>query len=331
MIAQLNESYIKHRATRIIPRLITYLLFEGRPVTTKGQWINPIIFSLFSIEKKLPQLKKVHKPIFIAGAGRSGTTMLGTIMSLHKSVGFLNEPKAMWHSIFPQEDVIGSYGKSNKAKYNLTALDATPEIRRNAHRLFGAYLRATVSERIVDKYPEHIFRIPFVSAIFPDSKFIFLVRNGWDTCVSVAFWSKRFGREIGGETHDWWGINNRKWHLMVEQLVPNDDLLAIHQAEISGFKDHINMAAVEWILTMRYGLRQMRNTSSQIHLLRYEDLISKPGDELRKLMEYCELSDDPVVIKYAQHTARLRHVSATAQIDPLVRPAFEQTMLELGY
>ena len=36
MIAQINPNYIKTRPMKALTRLMSYALFEGRPVTTKG-------------------------------------------------------------------------------------------------------------------------------------------------------------------------------------------------------------------------------------------------------------------------------------------------------
>jgi hypothetical protein len=88
-------------------------------------------------------------------------------------------------------------------------------------RIYGAYLAATFSGRVVDKYPEMIFRAPFVNALFPDAKFLFLMRNGFDTCHSIENWSSRLGDQVNGEVHDWWGVNRRKWKLLVAQAVPS--------------------------------------------------------------------------------------------------------------
>jgi hypothetical protein len=176
MIAQLDKDYIYTRPFKTITRLTSYSLYEGRPATTKGRWINPFVFAQLKIFSQLPQLKKVVSPIFILGTGRSGSTVLGILLSMHKDVGFLNEPKAMWHLIYPFEDVIGSYSLGS-ASYRLMADDAADEQCRVGHRIYGAYLAATGSKRVVDKYPELIFRVPFVKRIFPDAKFIFLVRN----------------------------------------------------------------------------------------------------------------------------------------------------------
>lgn len=330
MIAQMTPLYIKTRPTKAISRLISYAFFEGRPLTTCGRWINPLVFAHFAVEKRLPQFKKVKKPIFILGTGRSGTTILGILMSLHRDVGFLNEPKALWHSINSEEDIIGNYSR-RLAYYRLTPDNATMQIRQHAHRLFGAYLFSVNSSRLVDKYPELIFRVPFVRAIFPDVKFIFLTRNGWDTCASINLWSKIYGKQVNGKTHDWWGVNNRKWHLMVEQLVRVDADLKELVSCIEKLDNHLDMAVVEWIITTREGLRQKQQHANCIYTLKYEDLVREPRKFLIELLEFCELRNDEVFLNYAQSELRPIHKKEPFDIHPLLRPLFEQTMKEMGY
>ena len=155
MVAQIDYLYLKTRPSKVIPRLLSYALFEGRPVTTKGQWINPLVSNLFSVAKNLPQLKKVEKPIFIIGTGRSGTTILGVVLSMHKDVGFLNEPKALWHKIYSQEDLVGSYSRGI-AKYRLREEDVTDEVYYTAHRLFGTYLTAVTSKTPKPQNPKSL-------------------------------------------------------------------------------------------------------------------------------------------------------------------------------
>lgn len=330
MIAQLNPTYIKTRPNKAISRLLSYVLFEGRPLTTKGQWINPIVLSLFELEKRLPQLKTVEKPIFIVGTGRSGSTILGVVLSMHEDVGFLNEPKALWHSIYPEEDLVGTYSRG-AAKYRLEAEDVTEKIARSARKLYGAYLTAVASSRVVDKYPEAIFRIPFILKIFPDAKFIFLVRNGWDTCHSIDRWSKRLGVEVKAETHDWWGVNNRKWNLLVDLLVATDPKLKEILPEIKNCDRHSDMAALEWIVTMQEGLRLLKEYPESIYMLRYEDLVTTPESTLTKLLEFAELPRDRKFFDYATQILSPPAEKKPFLLNSAIRPFFDETMALLGY
>jgi hypothetical protein len=330
MIAQLDSRYLRIRPWKVWARLVSYALFEGRPVTTRGRWINPLVFTLSAAAKSLPCLKKVRKPVFIVGTGRSGTTVLGVVLSMHRDVGFLNEPKALWHAIHSGEDLIGSYSR-NLARYRLPASAATPKRVRDAHRLFGAYLTATFSHRVVDKYPELIFRVQFAKAIFPDAKFLFLVRNGWDTCHSIDQWSTRLGKQLAGETHDWWGVNQRKWMLLVDQLVPEHEDLAPHADTMRSWTRHSDMAAVEWVVTMREGLELLQRFPDQVLRVTYEDLCSAPQEILTRIVHFVELDDDQRFFRYGKKTLRPTAAKKPVPLDPAILEPFRNTMEALGY
>jgi len=331
MVAQVDSDYIRTRPSKLFARLVSYCLFEGRPLTTRGQWINPLVFFHFSIEKHLPQLKEVRKPIFILGTGRSGTTILGVVLSMHKDVGFLNEPKALWHSIYPHEDLIGSYSRG-RASYRLSELDVSDDVLKSAKRLFGAYLASSFSKRLVDKYPELIFRVPFVKKLFPDANFLFLVRNGWDTCHSIDGWSARLGEQKNGEVHDWWGVNNRKWKFLVEQIIPEHEDLAPHTEKMSSWTNHVDMAAAEWIVTMREGVRLERDFPDDVLRVNYESLCAAPKSTMLSIIDFCQLpSNDDVFFRYAESTLCSVDAKKPFSLAKEIEVPFHETMKLLGY
>jgi len=330
MLAQIDSRYIKARPSKLFSRLVSYALFEGRPLTTRGQWINPLIFAHFTLEKHLPQLKKVEKPVFILGTGRSGTTILGIILSMHKDVGFLNEPKAIWHSIYSKEDVIGSYDRGD-ARYRLDSRSVEGKTIQNAHKIFGAYLTSVFSKRLVDKYPELIFRVPFVMELFRDAQFIFLVRNGWDTCASIDKWSERLGTKKNGEVHDWWGANRRKWNLLVEQLVPEHADLMPYQEDMYQWQNYTDMAALEWIITMREGMNLERDYPNSVMRVNYEELCQRPGDNLHQITSFLGLSHDSTFLDYGTQVLQPARQHQPFDLAPEIKEIFEQTMRELGY
>ena len=331
MIAHLTPQYIRTRPKKALVRLISYAFFEGRPATTKGRWLNPFVLSyLKGIAKNSKQYKKVDKPIFILGTGRSGTTILGLVLSMHQDIGYLNEPKAIWHIIHPREDVIGSYTKNNGV-FRLSSQDVTKQISHHAHQIFGAYLSTTHTQRVVDKYPELIFRIDFVRSIFPDARFILLVRNGWDTCHSIATWSERFRTKVNGKTHDWWGVENRKWNLIVEQLVTTDTDLSCYIEEIKNFNRQLDKASVEWVVTMREGIKIKEKYPDCIFTATFEELTSNPIEKLTEISNFCELPMDKTFIEYAESTLRPVPPRDTFDLDPIIAHIFYDTMEKLEY
>ncbi|MBT8195198.1 MAG: sulfotransferase, partial [Bacteroidia bacterium] len=202
MIAQLSKSYIKNKPSKAFSRLVSYLFFEGRPLAAKGQFINPLLLFFYQFIQLFPQLKKITKPVFIIGMGRSGTTVLGKILSLHSELGFLNEPKALWYFSNNSDDIIGTY-TDHIGKYCMNETDANKSVKNKIHKLYAFYLRSIFSKRVLDKYPEMIFRTEYIKQIFPDAKFVFIYRNGWDTASSSTHWSeKNTVQKHDDEVHD---------------------------------------------------------------------------------------------------------------------------------
>jgi len=301
MVAEIDKKYFLTRPTKVVSRMIGYALFEGR-----------------------------DSPVFILGTGRSGTTVLGTVLSMHKSVGYLNEPKALWHSVIKHEDLIGSYTRE-PAKYRLTEEDATPLVVANANKIYGGYLSSIFSSRVVDKYPEMIFRIGFLKKIFPDAKFVFLVRNGFDTCASIENWSQRLGKNLPSEEHDWWGVNKRKWKYLVTQIVPEHEDLVASCEEMLTWSDHRDMAMVEWIVTMREGFVLEQKYANDTMRVDFESLASEPQNTLSALSEFLRLKADPKFMTFGCERLKPVNSRGTKPINPILEKPFLETMKLLGY
>ena len=330
MIAQLDSHYIKTRPYKAYSRIISHLLFQGRYVTTGHRWLNNFILAELKLLSHLPQMKAVEKPIFIIGTGRSGSTILGKVLSMHKDIGFLNEPKALWYIVDPKDDVNGHFGKG-EAKYRFDQNDVSDRSLEAAHHLFGNYLTLTCSKRVLDKNPEIIFRIHYIKALFPDAKFIFLVRNGWDTIHSIVRWSQENMQFISNEQQDWWGVDRRKWDFMVEQLVSSEPLFANSYTEICKLDRQDDMAAVEWVITMQEGLKYLSGYEDSVYLLRYEMLTSSPVKALQDLCEFCELPEDKTFLNYSKSILTPNLSKSSISLHPAVKNAFIETMLQLGY
>jgi len=268
--------------------------------------------------------------VFITGLGRSGTTILGILLSLHRNIGYLNEPKAIWHLIDPRQDLNANYSTSGGV-YRLGAGDVDEQTRRVAHRLYSRYLSWTGSSRVVDKYPELIFRVDYVRAIFPDAKFIFITRSGADAVPSVVQWSERLGVKSGDDVDDWWGRNDIKWHYLREQLLLGHTEYKSVWSLATPDLDHLNRAALEWIVTMREGLVQSRRFPDSVIRVAYESLLADPVGELERLQLQCGLPLDPAVADYAKKRLYDNPSKSWPKLLPAVDVLFRDTMQSLGY
>jgi hypothetical protein len=334
MVAQLDPRYIRRRPGKALSRAISHGLFQGRPLTTRARWLNgllrPLLRAMSRRRVRLPAGAQPASPVFIVGMGRTGSTVLGKVLSMHRDVTFLNEPKLLWHVAFPHEDLIGSYSRG-PAHYRLDASHVDDGVRDRARHLHRWALALTDARRVVDKYPALVFRIPFVKAIFPDAQVLFLTRNGWDTVRSVARWSQRYGTVMRDETYDWWGVDRRKWRLLVEQVVAPDPAFAGRVAEIAAYVDPIAMAAVAWTTAMREGLTALATRPEDVHRVRFEVMTQEPGATLAHVAEICGLPEDGVFLSYARETLAPVPPKPPVDLPDAIRPLFLETMAALGY
>jgi len=330
MLAQLDRTFVRLRPWKIWSRIVAYILFEGRPLTTRGRWINPLVFAGHRLWGKLPVLRKNPDPIFILGTGRSGTTVLGTILGLHPAVGYLNEPKALWQAALGDDDLIGSFNAA-PGRYRMGAADADPGKVRKLRRSYNAFLRLSFSRQIVDKYPELIFRNGLLQAAFPHAKKIILIRSGTDTLHSIKNWSQNNGVDEHNFCVDWWGRDRRKWDLLLTQLVAKDPYFDTVIDDITGLRDHADMAAIEWIVTMREALRLNAEHPGKLLFIRYEDLTGSPGKTLQKISDFCGLKTDQKMQTYGKAVLRTRPAYTQPSLHPAIQPLFDETMQLMDY
>lgn len=327
MIAQLSGDYISRFPRKTFTRLFAYFLIEGRPATTKGRWFNTVTFSFLKLASHFRQKKQTQSPVFITGTGRSGSTILGVVLSTHPSFGFLNEPKAAWHLTEPFDDVIGSYSSVN-GRFILDATDATPQKSAFIRSVYSAFLSLTGSAKVLDKYPEMIFRIPYLNQLFESPKFIFLYRDAHETIGSTAKWSEK--HHDSDENSDWWGVDNRKWKLMVNELVPADSMLASMKSVIAELNSQTDRAAVEWILTMNQGLKMMEQYTNQICPVSYESLVGNTEATLQRICDFCNLPVDKRMMQFAKSTLHPSKGTAATGIHPALQPVIANVTSRLN-
>ncbi|WP_370030253.1 sulfotransferase family protein [Qipengyuania mesophila] len=330
MVAQIDKSMIRMRPAKALMRLVAWSLLEGRPLTTKGRWINPLVFFLYRSTQYFPLHAGSRKPIFILGTGRSGTTILGKLFAMHKDAVFLNEPKAAWHFVHGEEDIAGSYSMS-PARVRINADEFSEHASRRLQHIYSFAIRLGMSKRVVDKYPELIYRLPYVTSLFPEGKSVAILRDGVDTCASIAAWSQREGNADAGHTHDWWGRDNRKWKLLVEQLVPENSDLARFSDRLANNSNHVDRAAVEWILATREVKRAQARYPERLLSIAYEDLCADPEKVLKLILSYCDLSPDDGLYEYAKGVMSPSRQDLQLALDPDLLPIFRQTLASAGY
>ncbi len=328
MIAQLNRAYLKATPFKVFPRVFSYLFMEGRPATTKGRWFNPLTFAFIRLAGKSKQKVEAESPLFITGTGRSGSTILGMVLSTHPDILFLNEPKALWYLANHDDDIIGSYSKSG-GKYIMAAKDLTAGCASFIKAAYSTALRLTGSKKIVDKYPEMLFRTDYLCSVFENPKFIFLTRNAEETISSTTIWSNK--NRSADQSEDWWGVDGMKWKLMIDQLVTKDEMLSQHLDEIKLLTSDTDKAAVEWIVSMNHGMNEILKYPDRILRIRYEDLCLDSDKELKRICDFADVRPDQIMLSYGQSVIKRQKPHNKVALHPVLQKAIEKVNFKLGY
>jgi hypothetical protein len=124
----------------------------------------------------------LRRPVIVVGAPRSGTTVLGGMLSRHLALAYLQEPRLIWR--------YGNDGKSDVLRRS----DARPEVVAHIRREFAKQVREAGRERLLEKTPSNALRLEFVDAILPDCRFVHILRDGVQSVLSIRrFWQKHAG------------------------------------------------------------------------------------------------------------------------------------------
>lgn len=250
----------------------------------------------------LSDAEVLERPIIVLGAPRSGTKVLSRVLEAHADVVYLREPRIVWR-----------HGNDEKSDM-LRAEDARPEVRSFIRRTFAQMVREGGGRRLLEKTPSNALRPAFVDAVFPDARFIHIMRDPVDTIVAIRrCWidppldirgAKGRRRFLGHlRTADWRQLPHYAKEL-VQEVAPK------RLAPVVGVRpwgprlpgldgltrdlDLLDVCAIQWRMcveeTVRYGRRLGPDRYVECHL---EDL---DEDRLRELLAFCDLDDEASVL-----------------------------------
>ena len=139
-------------------------------------------------------------PFFIVGSARSGTTLLRLIVNAHPEVSVPPESRFITELWSGEDEVevedflhrLAGHDRFRLWDLPITAVRAElGDERRAAYRKLAqaphrAYARAHGKKRWGDKTPRYIEHIPFLLQLFPDARFVHLIRDGRNVALSYA-------------------------------------------------------------------------------------------------------------------------------------------------
>ena len=224
--------------------------------------------------------------LFIVGCARSGTTLVHRIVDAHPQIAIT--PEMHWitrqfknrnslvapdlvseltgHKRFaqfeiPREEFEGLLGSGEAVPYP-TFLN----------RVFGLYGKIKNKPLVGNKTSGYVRSIPTFHALWPDTKFVHIIRDGRDVCLSVLNWKK--AERTAGRYASW-------------------------------EEDPVSTTALWWERKVRKAREDGATLGPDLyHEMLYEDLVDDPEQECKRLCEFLGVPYDDAMIRFAEGKTR---------------------------
>jgi hypothetical protein len=233
----------------------------------------------------------VNPHVFMVGCQRSGTTLLQRMVDANPDIAVVHESRFVdtyyqnRQGLTPEGNVspelvplIAEHPRFTKLEVNREGLESLIPNGRPIHYrdfisgLYGLHGRALGKKIVGDKTPRYVRSIPELHALWPGARFVHLIRDGRDVCLSALQW--RSGGELARRFETW-------------------------------KTDPVATAGIWWDWLVRLGREAGENLGPDLfYELRYEDLVADPAGQCERLCGFLDIPYDDAMIRF--HEGRER-------------------------
>lgn len=280
-------------------------------------------------------------PIIIIGAGRSGTNMLRD--ALCKAPTFetwdCDEINPIWR-----------HGNTGHPDDYFSEEQATPEV--------TAYLRTKFIEQwhslgkpehLVEKTCANSLRVSFIANIFPEAKFLYIVRDGADVTASASkrwkgemelpslpyYWSKIRNTPIGDLPHYGWRFLSSR----ADIILGKKQHMSFWGPQFPGLSDLpddtplLELCARQWAHCVESSDSSFAQLDSNTWMkVRYEDFVANPKSSMKAVLEFLNADSSEAVLVESVSDISARSVGKakkledefTAAVDAILSPALQK-------
>ena len=240
------------------------------------------------------------KPILIMGAPGSGTTLLYQTLCSHRDVAYTTRNMLRTGIVAPRQRLwrysrfLGERRKALFILQNLFHRDPASNLpvgdalwikyfvdysymtENNYSEEMAAYFRKKIltvqnlwgRPRFVEKTLLNCFRVRLLNSIFPDAKFIHIIRDGRAVAFSILNKIK-----IAGDS-------NPLFYVGFKDIL--GDKYQLERSELYNY-------GLAWSEFVRKAREASAVAQGRYYEMRYENLVREPYKELRKIIDFCEL------------------------------------------
>ncbi len=230
--------------------------------------------------------RRTNPYVFIVGCPRSGTTLLQRMVNSHPQIAITPEthwiprvykkrngltaegfvtPELISHLLelpkftrlgISRDELVELMGKGQSVSYATFVTG-----------IFDLYGKRQGKVLVGDKTPGYARMVSLLHALWPGARFVHLIRDGRDVCLSMASWPKA-QQKRPGKFATW-----------------NDD--------------PVSTTALWWEFMVRKGREAGRSLGPELyHELRYESLVSHPAEACKALCAFLDLPFHDAMLRF---------------------------------
>ncbi len=211
-------------------------------------------------EDPLAQLES--GPVFVVGWVRSGTTWLYDVLTAHPDVGGVLESWMFTHDYGVRGPLTDFHWEPDDAgsTQGLARIAEREEVFAGIRGLTSSWLAKGLGpdhRYLVEKSPSHIFAMDRIAELYPEARFVHVIRDGRDVVVSARAaartWAPSWSR---------------------------------------GFASSPRSSARAWNRAVLAGMKLGADLGDRYLELRYEDLRARPAENIARMFEHCRIPLD---------------------------------------
>jgi len=245
----------------------------------------------------------INHPVIILGAARSGTKILrATIASSSDFVCIPYDINYVW-----------KYKNYHVNHDELIPDNLNNKIIEYIHKQFFRIIKNKKNKKMVEKTVSNSLRVDFVKKVFPDCKFIHIIRDGrdvaessrrcWDAPLELNYLIKKalnfplkdapkYAIQFIKYNLNKFAFSKKKIKSWGPRFNGIDDIVKTHSL--------IELCGIQWLRCVESTLKSLEKLSRDEYIqIKYEDLVQNPTKELRKIANFLEIRDFYSIKKFA--------------------------------
>lgn len=262
---------------------------------------------------------RVKAPIFILGTPRCGSTMLQELLCQHEKIAYVThtmdvfgDPQVYYAADWLRRHLPLNVRGERYLKDSIIVDGASPseamrfwgqflgmdphalvwpqrsarDFSAEQRRSIDEYLRYVIAawrwrggERFLNKSPALFTEARLLQELFPDARFIYLIRDGRQVANSLI---KLYQRQSEQD------IKVQHPLFKDKHFIPYPRLPGLPEWIAQWGAADLRTTAHVWDASVKY-MNEIRGSLTHLHDVRYEDILANPREEMAKLLDFCEL------------------------------------------